>query len=388
MTLKTFNMPAGGLVLDDGSVITGKFQLDTDWFNSDGSIHNEIVASKKVTGSAGYSDQNMYKANDETAEMNLSVSTPTAAGLSKFGQVDFTSAATQNSRSVDLLSSTVDKTSLDVGEMTLSYDSATSVYTVKFFDDSNSNPNDRELSFSFTGNPKTTSDLTMTSGTFVKYESNSSEDANLVNSTHVICYSKGTLITTDKGDVLVEDLVAGDMALTVSGQYAPVKWLGRRTINCEKHPNPTDAWPVCIKQGAFGDQLPKRDLYLSPLHSVYVNGYFIPAIDLLNGSSIVQERFAEVTYCHVELSSHNVIYAEGLPAESYLDDNNRSFFVGSDNSSATNLHAEFSEKASSEEIWAEQGFAKVMRAGSPEVEAVKVMLLGLAVKNSALKAAA
>lgn len=373
MTLKTFNMPTGGLVLDDGSVITGKFQLDTAWFNSDGTIKAESF-DKKGNVVAGYSDTNMFNANNELAEMNLSVSTPTGT-LSKFGQVDFTSSTTQSSRVADQNSATVDKTTLDNGEMTLSYNSASKVYTVSFFDDSGTNTNDRQLSFSFTGNPSTTSTLNMTTSTFVKYESNAAQDAFLVNASNVICYSKGTYITTEKGDVLVEDLVAGDMALTVSGQYAPVKWLGRRTINCKTHPNPTDAWPVCIKQGAFGDQLPKRDLYLSPLHSIYVNGHFIPAIDLVNGSNIIQEQFAEVTYFHVELPSHNVIFAEGLPAESYLDDNNRNFFVGSDNSSVTDLHSEFSEKASSEEIWAQQGFAKVMRAGSPEVDVVKAMLL-------------
>jgi Hint domain len=191
------------------------------------------------------------------------------------------------------------------------------------------------------------------------------------------CYTKGTLVTTDKGECLIEDLVPGDLLLTISGEYAPLKWVGHRTVDCENHSKPTTAWPIRIAQGAFGSGLPKRDLYLSPLHSVYVDNIFIPVVDLINGLTITQEPTTEITYYHLELPAHNVIFAEGLAAESYLDDNNRGFFIGSD-SDPVNLIAEFTEKKTSEEIWQQQGFAKVMRAGSKEVDQIKTNLLTLA----------
>ena len=192
---------------------------------------------------------------------------------------------------------------------------------------------------------------------------------------HQPCYTKGTLIATKQGERLIEDLVPGDMLLTVSGEYAPLKWVGHRKVNCTRLTDPTNAWPILMKQGSFGNGLPKRDLYLSPLHSVYVDTIFIPAVDLINDLSITQEQVAEVTYYHLELPAHNVIYAEGLPAESYLADHNRNFFISTAADSTVDFAAEFSEEKTSEEIWQQQGFTTVLRSGSPEVEKIKADLL-------------
>jgi len=49
---------------------------------------------------------------------------------------------------------------------------------------------------------------------------------------------------------------------------------------------------------------------------------------LVNGATIVQEEVETVRYFHVELDSHDVLLAEGLPCESYLDDGNRASFAG------------------------------------------------------------
>lgn len=192
---------------------------------------------------------------------------------------------------------------------------------------------------------------------------------------HQPCYTKGTLIATNEGERLIEELVPGDMLLTVSGEYVPLKWVGHRKVNCTGLSDPTNAWPILMKQGSFGNGLPKRDLYLSPLHSVYVDNIFVPAVDLINDVSITQERVAEVTYYHLELPVHNVIYAEGLAAESYLADNNRNFFISTESVPEVDFSAEFSEEKTSEEIWQQQGFTKVLRAGSTEVEKIKADLL-------------
>jgi hypothetical protein len=53
----------------------------------------------------------------------------------------------------------------------------------------------------------------------------------------------------------------------------------------------------------------------------------IPIRYLVNGASVVQELFGTVTYWHVEVHRHEVLLAEGLPAESYLDTGNRSAFA-------------------------------------------------------------
>ena len=190
----------------------------------------------------------------------------------------------------------------------------------------------------------------------------------------IVCYAKGTLITTEHGPVAVEKLKVGDQVLTVSGQYEPVKWLGHRRINCKRQANPAQAWPVRVAKDAFGLGLPTRDLILSPGHAVLVDGHLVPIIHLTNGITITQEPWSKVTYYHVELPSHNAIYAEGLPAETYLDDNNRKFFLEANSQAAVvDLDTPFSEERS-QANWAQYGFAPMV-SGGPVLEAIRTQLL-------------
>jgi hypothetical protein len=84
--------------------------------------------------------------------------------------------------------------------------------------------------------------------------------------------------------------------------------------------------PVRVARGAFGANVPERDLYLSPDHAVFVDGVLVPVRLLVNDSNITQEKQAKVTYYHVELPRHDVILAEGLTVESYLDLDDRADF--------------------------------------------------------------
>ena len=146
---------------------------------------------------------------------------------------------------------------------------------------------------------------------------------------NVVCFASGTEIRTARGDVPVERLVIGDLVVTAGGATRPIRWLGSRTLDCRRHPRPADVMPVRIVAGAFGEDRPARDLWLSPGHSVCLDilgEVLIPASALVDGAAITQISVKEVTYWHVELESHDVILAEGLPAESYLEMGNRSFF--------------------------------------------------------------
>jgi hypothetical protein len=140
------------------------------------------------------------------------------------------------------------------------------------------------------------------------------------------CYAEGSRILTARGEVAVEDLIVGDEAVLASGGTRPVIWIGSRRVRCDNHPRPHEVNPVRIKAGAFGDGMPVRDLVVSPGHALYVDGVLIPAHSLINGATIVQEQVERVRYFHIELDAHDVILAEGLACESYLDDGNRDTF--------------------------------------------------------------
>ena len=125
----------------------------------------------------------------------------------------------------------------------------------------------------------------------------------------------------------MENLTAGDQVITAMGQIRPIRWVGHTTMDCGELWEPSACYPVRIRTGAFGRNLPQRDLLLSPGHHVFVDGVLVPASALVNGITIVREPVGRVTYWHVELDSHDVILAEGLPNETSLDTGNRATFA-------------------------------------------------------------
>ncbi len=147
-------------------------------------------------------------------------------------------------------------------------------------------------------------------------------------SVQLACFAKGTRIETETGWAAVESLTAGDTVLTLLGGPGKIVWVGARTVACANHPKPETVWPVRIERGAFGPNLPRRDLYISPDHALYLDGALIPARHLLNGTTIRQVKRRHIVYHHVELARHDVVLAEGLPAESYLDTGDRTKFSG------------------------------------------------------------
>lgn len=153
------------------------------------------------------------------------------------------------------------------------------------------------------------------------------------------CFAEGTSVLTEHGLVPVESLQVGTQVVTREGGMEPIIWLGRRHTNCATHPHPHHVWPVRIAAHAFGPDQPFRDLYLSPDHSIFADDILVPIRCLLNGTTITQLEVPSVSYYHVELASHQVLLANGLDAESYLDTNSRREFDNGDG--PTILHPDF-----------------------------------------------
>ena len=92
-----------------------------------------------------------------------------------------------------------------------------------------------------------------------------------------------------------------------------------------------DILPICFKAGSLADNVPGRDLWISPHHAMYFEHHgaalLIEAKDLVNGVSIVQaEHVDKVEYFHIELEAHDVIVAEGALSETFVDDDSRGMF--------------------------------------------------------------
>ncbi|MEJ0016498.1 MAG: Hint domain-containing protein [Acetobacteraceae bacterium] len=176
------------------------------------------------------------------------------------------------------------------------------------------------------------------------------------------CFLAGTLIATDEGEIPIEHLRIGARVVVHFGALpAEVIWLGHRRVDCRRHKTPLAVWPVRVAAGALGPDQPRRDLWLSPEHAVFVNDVLIPVRLLVNGSTVIQVRVDEVTYHHVELARHNVVLAEGLPVESYLDTGNRANFAGG---RLVMLHPDFGWRQ-----WEALGCAPLVVTGQPLAQA-------------------
>ncbi len=140
------------------------------------------------------------------------------------------------------------------------------------------------------------------------------------------CFLRGTLVRTERGEVAVQDLAIGERVLTLSGQIRPIMWIGTgHVVVCRGHRSA--ATPVIVRKSAFTDQVPDRDLRVTKGHSFYFDGVLVPIEYLVNHRSILwDDRAQEVELYHLELESHDVLLANGAPAESYRDDGNRWLF--------------------------------------------------------------
>jgi hypothetical protein len=189
--------------------------------------------------------------------------------------------------------------------------------------------------------------------------------------TLVPCFAAGTRISTEHGEVAVEAIAVGDrVRVLLGGGFSEVIWIGRREVHCADHATPRKVWPVRIAAGSFGPGRPHTDLFLSPDHAVYVNDALIPIRHLINGSTIAQVKVDRITYHHVELAEHDVLLAEGLPAESFLDMRDGTNYAHGPG--PVRLYPDFSAR-----MWEAFGCAPLIVAG-PEMVAARALVAGFA----------
>lgn len=136
----------------------------------------------------------------------------------------------------------------------------------------------------------------------------------------IVCFAHDTLITTDKGQIGVQDICAGDLVMTMDNGLQPVRWVGSRCV-----PAQGKFAPIVLRKGVVGNA---QDLVVSPQHRVLVQGWqaellfgqadiLVSAKHLVNDQTVVRREGGEVTYYHILFDQHEVIFANDAPCESF-----------------------------------------------------------------------
>ncbi|MDA7483360.1 Hint domain-containing protein [Planktomarina temperata] len=144
----------------------------------------------------------------------------------------------------------------------------------------------------------------------------SMDNANL----QIACFTRGSQIKTQSGEVAIEDLAVGDRVETLDHRLQPIRWIG--SSKCQATGNMA---PILIRKGALGNT---RVLRVSPQHRMLLSGWHAEVLfgerevlatakSLVNDHSILREEGGEVEYFHMLFDSHEIVYAEGAPSESF-----------------------------------------------------------------------
>lgn len=150
-----------------------------------------------------------------------------------------------------------------------------------------------------------------------------------ISGTGVICFTPGTRIATPDGPRMVQDLREGDLVQTKDSGAQEVLWVGSRRMTGARLFAMPKLRPIRFRTGALGVERPDQELIVSPDHRMLIRGraaralfntdeVLVAARDLVNGQTIVIDMaLKEVTYVHLLLSSHQVLWANGIETESF-----------------------------------------------------------------------
>lgn len=137
----------------------------------------------------------------------------------------------------------------------------------------------------------------------------------------VVCFAQGTLIATPSGARPVEDLAEGSLVTTMDNGPQAVVWIGHQRVAGQG-----SGAPVWIDAGALGNDRPMR---LSQQHRIWLRDHhgrfgprgdevLVPAKALVGQAGVGLGACAQVDYYHLLLQRHEILFADGVPAESLL----------------------------------------------------------------------
>jgi hypothetical protein len=139
-----------------------------------------------------------------------------------------------------------------------------------------------------------------------------------------VSFTRGTNITTASGaQKLIEDLQVGDRILTRDDGVQQIRWIGMNTTRAVG-----EFAPICIRAGTLNNE---NDLIVSPDHRLFIYQrtdevgagraeILVKAKHLINGYTVTVQDGGFVDYFQLLFDSHQIIYAEGIAAETMLID--------------------------------------------------------------------
>ncbi|GGF63007.1 Hint domain-containing protein [Mameliella alba] len=145
----------------------------------------------------------------------------------------------------------------------------------------------------------------------------------------VICFTPRTRILTPRGPVPVGLLCEGDLVQTKDSGAQPICWIGSRRMSGARLFAMPALRPIRLRTGALGLGQPNSDILVSPDHRMVVRGapaqalfntpeVLVTARDLVDCKGVVQDSTVkEVTYVHLLLPRHEVLFADGVETESF-----------------------------------------------------------------------
>ena len=145
----------------------------------------------------------------------------------------------------------------------------------------------------------------------------------------VICFTPGTMIRTQDGAIRVEDIHEGTKIQTKDNGCQEVLWTGSRRVTGARLYAMPHLCPIRLRAGSLDNDVPDAGLLVSPDHRIMVKGararalfntdeVLVTAKDLVNDQGIYVDRsMREVSYIHMLLPSHEVVFANGVESESF-----------------------------------------------------------------------
>ena len=162
--------------------------------------------------------------------------------------------------------------------------------------------------------------LTLNSPIFANGSANQGYNmfADRADNANLVCFTKGTLIAVPGGETAVEALKTGDLVETMDHGPQPIRWIGRRAVLASGR-----FAPVRIRKGAYGA---REDLLVSQQHRILLRGEGVrrhfgahevlaPAKHLVDGAGADIAPGGVVEYHHILMDRHEVVFANGAPAE-------------------------------------------------------------------------